>query len=961
MSMMGEKTFFFGLQVNQSPCGIFVNQSNYVLEILKKYGMESCDPVSTPMKIKYKLNLDQNGTPVDATKHCSMIGALMYLTSSRPDIVHATCLCARYQAKPIEKHLNEVKRIFHYLRGTINTGLWYTKDSGFELTGFLDADYAGCKDTFKSTFGGAQFLGEKLIEMELELEQTQQGSSHEVSVSTEGVEELKRIRSTYFYWLSHSEIVDIEKVVFHSSLRVPNIEGLSSSSGSDNEVAPCSKACSKAYATLQTHYDNLTVEFRKFQLDVLSYKTGLESVEARLVVYQKNETVFKEDIKLLKHDFMFRDNALVELRKKFKKTKKERNALKLTLDKFQTSSKNLRKLLESQVSDKTGLGFDSQVFNCQVSECEELHSHESDNRVPKNPENDMYKAGEGYHAVPPPHTRTFMPPKPDLVFTDDPTATSSLPNVNNLSNVVIYSFFASQSNSPQLDNNDLKQIDVDDLEEMDLKWQMAMLTMRAMSYNWSFQADEEPTNYALMAFTSSSSSSSSGSDSEVAPCSKAYATLQSHYDKLTVDFKKSQFNVLSYKSGLESVEARLVVYQQNENVFEEDIKLLKLDVMLRDNALVFNCDELTSSELDVSVPTSPVHDRHKSGEGETVPNVFNVDPSTTKPTKEMSQLNRPSAPIIKDWVSDSEDESEAFLTRSRLVPLNAARPVTTDVPQTNEKHQRPAKYVVNKPHSPIKRPINHRPAPKNSNFHQKVTTVKATKVNVVQETKGNWIQVSHGLGLQKTLSFLFDVHGNLQQALKDKGVIDSGCSRHMTGNISYLFDFEEINKGYVAFGGNPKGDKITSKDTECVILSSDFKLPDENHVLFRVPRENNMEPRETGYGNLNGNLQQALKDKGVIDSGCSRHMTENISYLFDFEEINEGYVAFGGNPKGDKITSKDTECVVLSSNFKLPDENHVLFRVPRENNMYNVDLKNIVPSGDLTCLFAKATLDESNL
>nr|GEX83951.1 copia protein [Tanacetum cinerariifolium] len=109
---------------------------------LKKYGMESCDPVGTPIEIKDKFDLDQNGTPVDATKYRSMIGALVYLTSSRPDIVHATCLCARYQAKPTEKHLKE---------GIVNTGLWYMKDSGFELTGFSDADYAGCKDTFKST------------------------------------------------------------------------------------------------------------------------------------------------------------------------------------------------------------------------------------------------------------------------------------------------------------------------------------------------------------------------------------------------------------------------------------------------------------------------------------------------------------------------------------------------------------------------------------------------------------------------------------------------------------------------------------------------------------------------------------------------------------------------------------------------------------------------------------------
>nr|GEY81896.1 uncharacterized mitochondrial protein AtMg00810-like [Tanacetum cinerariifolium] len=118
------------------------------------------------MEIKDKLDLDQNGTLVDATKYHSMISALMYLTSSRPNIVHATCLCARYQAKPIEKHLKEVKRIFHYLRGTVNTGLWYMKDSGFELTRFSDADYARCKDSFKSTSGGAHFLGEKLEHVE---------------------------------------------------------------------------------------------------------------------------------------------------------------------------------------------------------------------------------------------------------------------------------------------------------------------------------------------------------------------------------------------------------------------------------------------------------------------------------------------------------------------------------------------------------------------------------------------------------------------------------------------------------------------------------------------------------------------------------------------------------------------------------------------------------------------------
>nr|GEX79111.1 hypothetical protein [Tanacetum cinerariifolium] len=149
------------LVVNQSPSGIFITQSKYVYEILKKYGLNTSDLIGTQMDVKDKLELDQIGTLVDAIKYRSMIGALMYLTSSRPDIVHTTCVCARYQAHLTEKHLKEVKRIFRYLWETVNMGFWYTKDSRFELTRF--SDDAGCKDTFKSTSGGAQFLGEKLM------------------------------------------------------------------------------------------------------------------------------------------------------------------------------------------------------------------------------------------------------------------------------------------------------------------------------------------------------------------------------------------------------------------------------------------------------------------------------------------------------------------------------------------------------------------------------------------------------------------------------------------------------------------------------------------------------------------------------------------------------------------------------------------------------------------------------
>ncbi|GJU30275.1 hypothetical protein Tco_1173864 [Tanacetum coccineum] len=148
MSMMGELKFFLRLQVHQSPRGIFISQSQYAIEL--KHGLDECISMSTPMDTE-KLDAELKGTPTDQMIYRRMIGGLMYLTSSRPDIAYATFVCARYQARPTVKHLKEVKRIFRYLRQSYNIGLWYPKDSGFELIAYSDADHAGCKDDCKST------------------------------------------------------------------------------------------------------------------------------------------------------------------------------------------------------------------------------------------------------------------------------------------------------------------------------------------------------------------------------------------------------------------------------------------------------------------------------------------------------------------------------------------------------------------------------------------------------------------------------------------------------------------------------------------------------------------------------------------------------------------------------------------------------------------------------------------
>ncbi|GJX31760.1 retrovirus-related pol polyprotein from transposon TNT 1-94 [Tanacetum coccineum] len=169
MSMMRELKFFLGIQIHQSSRGTFINQAKYAQKILNKHGMTSCDSIGTSMATK-DLDADLSGTPVDQTKYRIMVGALMYLTASRPDIIHETCYYARYQARPTKKHLTAVKRIFRYLKNTINMGLWYPKDTDFELTTFSDSDHAGCFDSRKSTFGGIQFLGDISLNIKLALD-----------------------------------------------------------------------------------------------------------------------------------------------------------------------------------------------------------------------------------------------------------------------------------------------------------------------------------------------------------------------------------------------------------------------------------------------------------------------------------------------------------------------------------------------------------------------------------------------------------------------------------------------------------------------------------------------------------------------------------------------------------------------------------------------------------------------
>ncbi|GKD33121.1 hypothetical protein Tco_1248630 [Tanacetum coccineum] len=250
------------------------------------------------------------------------------------------------------------------------------------------------------------------------------------------------------------------------------------------------------------------------------------------------------------------------------------------------------------------------------------------------------------------------------------------------------------------------------------------------------------------------------------------------------------------------------------------------------------------------------------------------------------------------------------------VSVNTARPINTAYLRPTVNSARTISNVFNRVHSNVRRPFNKLTTNKNSNLNEKVNTVRRNVTNVgskavVSNNKGNEANVVKASACwRKAKSFRPCIQtqwcineGNPQLELQEKGVIDSGCSRHMTGNKSYLSDYEEIDGGFVAFEGDPKGGKITSKGK-----ISTSKLDFEDVYFVKELKFN----------------------------------------LFSVSQMCD---------KKNSVLFIDTECVILSFDFKLLDENHVLLRVPRKDNMYNVDLKNIVLSGGLTCLFAKATLD----
>ena len=163
MSLLGEHTFMLGLEIKQHEDGIFISQEKYARELVNKFGLENVNIAKTPMAHNALVDLDEKGKKVDKRQYQGMIGSLLYLTASRPDLMFSVCVCAHFQSSHRESHLILIKHIIRYVRGTLSLGLWYHSGSQIELVGCCDADFAGSRTDHQSTSGTCQFLGISLV------------------------------------------------------------------------------------------------------------------------------------------------------------------------------------------------------------------------------------------------------------------------------------------------------------------------------------------------------------------------------------------------------------------------------------------------------------------------------------------------------------------------------------------------------------------------------------------------------------------------------------------------------------------------------------------------------------------------------------------------------------------------------------------------------------------------------
>nr|GEV52198.1 retrotransposon protein, putative, unclassified [Tanacetum cinerariifolium] len=1000
-----------------------LEKAKYALEILYKHGMEKGQSIGTPMATKHKLVADLSGNLVDQTDYHSKIGSLMYLTSSRPDIVQAC-----------------------------------SKGFSFGLTAFLDADHAGCNDTRKSTSGGIQFLGDKLVNwMSKKQDCTAMSSTKAkyvaLSASCAQVMWMRTQIQDYdfnynkipLYCDSQSAIAISCNPVQHS--RTKHIHNRSVETEfpaivfNDELTSGEALSCEPIVSFLNNKID-FRISFDEFNdedytiwcihleiKDISVLAKMVEGLTGRMLMEHRDtqgQSVFTSHA--WRRLFKVRGLLVFELIMEFFSTFRFREVI-LDIDvvgtlKFQLGrAKHLRQgrsgcLLEGGFFQGDFLGtppsytliwdpilrsmnvgsvnipyllarylrrfasgrmqgamisrgqfvvrlaehFSLEELFTQQEEMElETTQTSTTAKLPMLKQDDYeiwrLRIEQYFHED---LNLKFLRSLPsewnthvvfwrnklelDTLSIDDlynsfnivvqdvkGTASSNLSSQN----MAFMSSFSTNSTTEVhtaygLIHEDLEQIHEDDLEEMDLMWQLALLSMRAkrgprnqdsinryqdssrrtvhveetpsksmvaidgVGFNRSYMAEDEvPTNMALKAFL----------DSEVytnntcsKTCLKSYKTLKKQYDDLKIDFNKAEFDLVVYKKGLASVEEQLVFYKNNETTLCKDTTIVTRDKPIKDSKINVLKIELENIKQD------------KEGIQLKIENFDYASKSLDK--------------LLRSQITDKSKSGLGFQSYN-VVPPPATLVYNTGrcaPPKTNLSYFSLEEF---------KQPEFESYGPKSSEIESKNASEDIP--NELKEYLDATLvkeELASDDKLEKKTIFPTEIEfvRPKQQEKPARKPVKYAKMYRSQGHRGNQRNWNNLKSQQL-------GSNFVMYNKACFVCGS----------FDHLQANRNYHQKERAC-----HPQKVQEDQGYVDSGCSRHMTGNMSYLSNVKEFIRGYVTFGGGANGGRITVNEL--------LKL-----ILLRVPRNNNMYSVDMKNIVPKESLTCLFARATLDESML
>ncbi|GJV59034.1 hypothetical protein Tco_1465134 [Tanacetum coccineum] len=537
----------------------------------------------------------------------------------------------------------------------------------------------------------------------------------------------------------------------------------------------------------------------------------------------------------------------------------------------------------------------------------------------------------------------------------------------------MFSFFVNQSNSPQMDNEDLEQIDTDDLEEMDLKWLVAMLTMRALR-NQGNRNRDTPRRIVLVetlanalvvqdriGLYSSSISDSEVRDNSITELKNQLSEALREKDDLKLKLEKFQTSSMKLTTLINSqisVNNKSGVgfdSQMNENELH-DCHINKIPLPYTRNYMPLRPD-LSFAGLDDSV--------YKTNVSETISSVPRIESTASKSTKdslEQPKDVRPSAPIFEEWESDSNDDSvfrpKPDQTKPNFTKINFVKSDENTRKSVIEQHAYRQAENLRKIVTKLGQVLVNTTKQSSSRATTSISTARPINI-VAPKSKVN--------DASPTKYSYFKAHSPV---IKDFNQKSTAKTNHLNEKVKTTRVNNVTIAGSKALVNAAVGNrKHVVKSSACWIWRPTGK------VIDHISKDNgSYMPKRFDYVDPQGRLKS---DQGIFDSGCFRHMTGNKSYLTDYQDINAGFVAFAGILKGGKIIRKSKirtrkldfkdvyfvkelkfnlftkiGCLVLSPDFKLLDESQVLLKVPKHNNMYSFDIKNVVPSGGETLLEA---------